>query len=138
MRKIIEKCPSCGGDLEVTRLHCTNCETVITGRYKPCRFCKLSGESTNFLEVFVKSRGNVKEMERELGISYWVIRGKLNELIKELGFENEAVDDVEEVNVNGNMNGNPTLKAARQEILHQIDRGEISADEAAKLLAQLK
>jgi len=136
MRKIIEKCPSCGGDLEVTRLNCTNCETVITGRYKPCRFCKLSSESTNFLEAFVKSRGNVKEMERELGISYWVIRGKLNELIKELGFESEAADDVEEVAVN--TNGNPTLKAARQEILQQIDRGEITADEATKLLAQLK
>jgi len=111
---------------------------VITGRYKPCRFCKLSGESTNFLETFVKSRGNVKEMERELGISYWVIRGKLNELIKELGFESAAADEVEEITVNGNLNSNPNLKAARQEILKQVDRGEITADEAAKLLSQIK
>ncbi|CAN5868414.1 DUF2089 domain-containing protein [soil metagenome] len=132
MRKIVEKCPSCGGDLEVTRLNCTNCETVITGRYKPCRFCKLSPESTNFLEVFVKNRGNVKEMERELGISYWVVRGKLNDLIKDLGFEPAPADEVP------NELDEAALKAQRQEILHQIDRGELGASEAAKLLAQLK
>ena len=41
MRKVLERCPSCGGDLEVTRLSCTHCETVVTGRFQPCRFCKL-------------------------------------------------------------------------------------------------
>jgi hypothetical protein len=132
MRKILEKCPSCGGELEVTRLSCTNCETVITGRYKPCRFCKLSPESTNFLEAFVKSRGNVKEMERELGISYWVVRGQLNDLIKELGFEADSPDEVP------NEMNEAMIKAQRQEILNQIDRGEINAGEAAKLLSQLK
>lgn len=137
MRKILEKCPSCGNDLEVTRLNCTNCETAITGRFTPCRFCKLSPESTSFLEAFVKSRGNVKEMERELGISYWVIRGKLNDLIKELGFETEAAEESNEPPANPNGN-NTQIKAQRQEILNQIDRGEISATEAAKLLAQLK
>ena len=137
MRKILEKCPSCGGDLEVSRLSCTACETVVTGRFAPCRFCKLSPESTSFLEAFIKSRGNVKEMERELGISYWVIRSKLNDLIKELGFESEAAEESNELASNPNGNS-AQFKAQRQEILNQIDRGEISASEAAKLLAQLK
>ena len=76
-------------------------------------------------------------MERELGISYWVIRGKLNDLIKELGFESEAAEESNEPA--SNPNGNSVqFKAQRQEILNQIDRGEISASEAAKLLAQLK
>lgn len=128
MRKILEKCPSCGSDLEVTRLNCKACDTVVLGHFEPCRFCKLSPDSMNFLEAFVKSRGNVKEMERELGISYWVVRGKLNDLIKELGFEAESIPDVDEA----------AIKTQRQAILSQVDRGEIDATEAATLLAQLK
>lgn len=127
MRKILEKCPSCGGDLEVTRLNCTNCETVITGRYQPCRFCKLSPEHSDFLEAFVKSRGNVKEMERELGISYWTIRNRLNDLIKALGFEVEAAPEEE-----------GDAKDRRKEILEQVDRGELTVAEATTRLAQLK
>jgi hypothetical protein len=128
MRKILEKCPSCGSDLEVTRLNCKACDTVVLGHFEPCRFCKLSPESMNFLEAFVKSRGNVKEMERELGISYWVVRGRLNDLIKELGFEAESIPDADEA----------VIKTQRQAILSQVDRGEIDAAEAATLLAQLK
>jgi hypothetical protein len=127
MRKIIEKCPSCGGDLEVTRLHCTACETVITGRYQLCRFCKLSPEHADFLLAFVKSRGNVKEMERELGTSYWTIRNRLNDLIKALGFEVEAPQEDE-----------GDIKTRRKEILEQVDRGELDVAEATERLAQLK
>ncbi|RIK44022.1 MAG: hypothetical protein DCC55_03680 [Chloroflexi bacterium] len=129
MRKILEKCPSCGGDLEVTRLSCTNCETVITGRYQPCRFCKLAPEHQNFLEAFVKSRGNVKEMERELGISYWTIRTQLNDLIKALGFEVDTPQEEEDES---------EVKHRRKEILEQLDRGEIDASEATERLAQLR
>jgi hypothetical protein len=68
MRKVLEQCPSCGGNIEITRLNCTSCETIILGRYEPCPFCRLSPESTRFLETFVRCRGNVKEMERELGV----------------------------------------------------------------------
>jgi hypothetical protein len=127
MRKILEKCPSCSGDLEVTRLNCTHCDTVITGRYQPCHFCKLSTEHQDFLEAFVKSRGNVKEMERELGISYWTIRSRLNDVIKALGFEVEAPQEDE-----------GEVKNRRKEILEQLDRGEIEVGEATDRLAQLR
>jgi hypothetical protein len=127
MRKILEQCPSCGGALEVTRLSCTACETVITGRYQSCRFCKLSTDHQDFLEAFVKSRGNVKEMERELGISYWTIRSKLNDLIKALGFEVEPVQEEDS-----------DVKGRRKEILEQLNRGEISAGEATERLATLR
>lgn len=123
MRKILERCPSCGGDLEVTRLNCTRCETVILGRYEPCRFCRLSPENVQFLESFIKSRGNVKEMERELGISYWTIRSQLNALIQELGFE--------ETGTGGD------VAAQRREVLERLSRKEITASEAAEILARL-
>lgn len=129
MRKVLEQCPSCGGELEITRVNCTRCETVVTGRYQPCRFCKLPPESIQFLEAFVRNRGNVKEMERELGTSYWTIRSRLNELIEELGFEVDNQADAER---------EETLKNQRRSILEQVDSGELSAGDAATLLTNLK
>ena len=125
MRKALEQCPSCGGNLEITRLSCTQCETEVTGRFEPCRFCKLPPESVQFLEMFVKNRGNVKEMERELGISYWTIRNRINELIAEMGFEveEEQADDISK---------------QRRDVLDKVDKGEISAGEAAELLSKMK
>ena len=87
MRKIIEKCPGCGKNLIITRLRCPTCETTIKGNYAPCPFCKLSEESLKFLELFVRSRGNIKDMERELGISYPTVRSRLNTIIEEMEAE---------------------------------------------------
>ena len=125
MRKVLEQCPSCGSDLEITRLNCISCETVILGRYRPCPFCKLSPESTRFLETFVRCRGNVKEMERELGISYWTVRRRVDELIEELGFEAEPPAEMD-------------ISAEQLDILERVDRGEISAVEASQLLTRLE
>lgn len=124
MRKILECCPNCGKDLEITQLKCTSCETLISARYSPCRFCKLSPENLRLLEIFIKNRGNVKEMERELGLSYPTVRNKLDAAIKELGFE---VSPAEE-----------DFKTQRRQILEQLERGELKASEAAGLLAKLK
>src|SRR5688572_6635578 len=112
MRKILEQCPTCGSELEVTRLNCTSCETVILGRYETCRFCRLAPESLQFLETFVRNRGNVKEMERELGISYWTIRSRLTDLIEELGFEAKEIAD------------EPDLETRQREILQRVRAGE--------------
>lgn len=123
MRKVLEECPSCGGEVEVTKVSCTNCETEVTGRFAPCRFCSLAPEAAQFLELFVKNRGNVKEMERELEISYWTIRNRINDLITELGFESDEQD---------------ALADQRQDILAKVNRGELTAGEAAELLSSLR
>lgn len=123
MRKILEECPSCGGEVEITRVSCKNCDTEVTGRFAPCRFCRLPPETAQFLEAFVRNRGNVKEMERELGISYWIIRSRINELITDLGFESEKQDEV---------------ASQRQEILERVSDGELTAAEAAEFLGQLQ
>ncbi|MCU0522077.1 MAG: DUF2089 domain-containing protein [Anaerolineae bacterium] len=125
MRKILEKCPSCGGDLAVTRMACPSCGTVVKGAWAPCHFCQLSPEHTRLLESFVRSRGNVKEMARELDISYWTVRKQVDELIEALGYEPAPPA--------------PEDTAQRQmEILEQLSSGEISADEATALLGELK
>ncbi len=127
MRKLIEQCPACGGEMIVTQQSCTRCETVVLGRFKSDIFSRLSAESLNFIIVFVKNRGNIKEMERELGLSYWTIRNRLNEVIAELGFETEVEDAA------------ATQTAQhRQTILARLESGELSVEEATTQLAQIK
>ena len=127
MRKILEACPTCDGELTVTGLHCRSCHTRIESEYSTCRFCRLSQESLDFIEVFVKNRGNIKEMERELEISYPTVRSRLNAVIKELGYEIEAElpapDEVAE---------------ERRAILKRLNEGGITASEATELINQLR
>ena len=126
MRKILERCPTCERELAVTQLSCTACQTVISGRYSTCRFCTLSPESLRLIEIFIKNRGNVKEMERELGLSYPTVRGRLDAAIAEMGFTVEAKEREED-----------NRGSARQAVLERLDKGEISASEAADQLAEL-
>ena len=123
MSTIPRKCPSCSSPLVVTQLSCTKCETNVVGLYEINPFLRLSNESLQFLDAFIRNRGNVKEMERTSGESYWVIRRRLDEVITELGYEVEpAADD---------------LTTRRQEILSQLSKGEINVQEATRLLSQL-
>ncbi len=123
MAKILEHCPTCHSRMEITQLSCTACETVVLGRFEPNRFSKLPPKSLAFLEAFVRNRGNVKEMERDLGISYWTIRKRIDDLIAELGLTQK-----------------PDGKAQKQksrDILEQLKNGELTADEASRLLEKL-
>jgi hypothetical protein len=123
MPLIPQTCPSCSSPLVVTQLNCTVCGTGVVGKFELSPFFRLSPESLKFLEDFVRNRGNVKEMERETGESYWAIRRQLDEVITEMGIEATKEDDV---------------STRRQEILAQLSRGEINVQEATKLLAQIK
>lgn len=68
---------------------CGSCGTRIEAEYEPCGFCRLSPSSAEFLKTFVRSRGNIKEVERELGIPYTAARSKLADLIEELGYDSD-------------------------------------------------
>lgn len=122
MPLVPQSCPSCSSPLVVTQLNCTSCGTGVVGKFELSPFFRLSPESLKFLEVFVRNRGNVKEMERETGESYWAIRRQLDEVITEMGIE-ATEDDVSK---------------RRQEILAQLGAGEITVQDATKLLAQIK
>jgi hypothetical protein len=124
MPLIPQSCPSCSSPLVVTQLNCTACGTGVVGKFELSPFFRLSPDSLNFLEVFVRNRGNVKEMERETGESYWAIRRHLDEVIAEMGMEAPAPET--------------DLSTRRQEILGQLSRGEINVQEATRLLSQLQ
>lgn len=118
-------CPICGEKLHVTKLSCHRCQTTLEGNFEPCRFCSLTTEQKAFLEVFVKSRGNIKEVERELGISYPTVRSRLDNVLEAMGYR---VDDPAE---------REDVAAKRREILDALARGEISSDDAVKLLRSI-
>jgi len=123
-RRIVGRCPACGGDLEVTRLQCPSCRTAVEGRFETCPFCLLTLEQRDFLETFIRARGNIKEVERELGISYPTVRNRLDQVIRALGYD---VTETEE---------DRRLDAERREILARLNRGEIGPEEALRLLRQ--
>jgi len=125
-RKIVGRCPACGSDLEVTRLQCFSCDTAIEGRFETCKFCLLTREQKDFIETFIRARGNIKEVERELGISYPTVRGRLDHVIRALGYD---VVEAEE---------DQKADQQRKEILSRLNRGELAPEDAVKLLKQVK
>jgi hypothetical protein len=85
MRKIIETCPTCNHrGLTISEVSCDACGTEVRSRYRPCPFCALNDEEQTFLLLFVRSRGNLKDVEKTLGVSYPTVRAKLDEIIDRL------------------------------------------------------
>ncbi len=124
--EVIGKCPVCGDALVVSELHCHGCGTRISGGFELCRFCKLPPDQRSFAEVFIKNRGNIREVERELGISYPTVRSRLETLIRALGYP---------VSQDSGRERDETMATeARKKILNRLEDGEITPQEAAKLL----
>jgi hypothetical protein len=130
-RDVIATCPVCAGELEISRLHCASCGTTIEGEFGVGRFGRLTREQMALLESFLRSRGNLKEMERALGISYPTVRARVEALVQALGLaDGEAV----EIMVDEPAGMNEDLSAARREILERLAKGEIDAAGAAEAL----
>lgn len=136
MRKILESCPSCGGPLTITEVHCDSCDTQVRSHYQPCPFCRLSPEQMNFILLFVQSRGNLSELEKGLGVSYPTIRGKLEEIIRVVSAApSPAPTPVAAPAQPPTAPVRPPQGAdRRREILNQIASGKLSAAEGLAAL----
>ena len=139
----IATCPICSGELAVTRLHCRSCGTTLEGDFNVGRFARLSREQFALLESFLRSRGNLKEMERELGISYPTVRARVDTLLRALGLgdgDEPAADELP-----APIDAGPAADAgvaadeaaARRVVLERLARREIDAATAAAELRAL-
>ena len=103
-------CPACHSELLVTRLSCTACGTEVTGAFTTCAFCSQDDADRAVLELFLLSRGNLKEVERALGMSYPTARARVDAMIDRLGLR--------------------SVQRRRLQTLEALARGEIDVDAA--------
>ena len=143
-RDVISTCPVCEGELLISRLHCRQCGTALEGEFGVGRFGRLSKEQLALLESFLRSRGNLKEMERELGISYPTVRGRVDALLRALGLGDGPVPDEldidqadDEAERDRTEDEASIVADQRRAILERLSRREIAADEAAAALREL-
>ena len=115
-RSAPRQCPVCGDQLLLTRLSCGSCSTELSGRFEACEFCVLTAEDRQMLKVFLASRGNMKDLERHLGVSYPTARARFDGLLQKLGIDR------------------PAAPSPNVEMLESLARGEIDVDEALKRL----
>lgn len=113
------KCSVCGAELQITRLTCPNCSSEITGVFSPCRYCSLNERQKLFLDTFLKCRGNIKEVERTLSVSYPTVKNMLEELLAALFPQDPPAPD----------------RPDPEEVLDLLEQKKITAEEAAKLLS---
>jgi len=137
-RDVIATCPVCAGELEISRLHCSTCGTTIEGEFGVGRFGRLSHEQMALLESFLRSRGNLKEMERMLGISYPTVRTRVEALVQALGLgDGEVPADIDETSEQAAAD-DAQASAGRRAVLEKLAKGEIDAAAAAAALRAIE
>ncbi len=146
----IATCPICSGELAVTRLHCGDCGTTLEGEFTVGRFARLPREQFGLLESFLRSRGNLKDLERELGVSYPTVRARIDQLLRVLGLADGPATDADAAGAPEAHRAEPPAvpgfdaepealdrAAARRAVLERLSRHEIDAATAAAELRSL-
>jgi hypothetical protein len=113
-KKLITRCPFCGDQLAISRLSCHGCNTQIDSKLEIPLFFRLPPDLQEFVLVFLRCQGKIRDVEKELGISYPTV-------CKRLDLVNELL-------------GNTGTPVNRSQILDQLERGEINVQEATQLL----
>ncbi len=81
--------------MHVTELTCPDCKTQIRGTFAATKLDCLNREQLEFVEVFLRCKGSIKEVERELKISYPTVRSRLEQIITNMGYS-PAPEDANE------------------------------------------
>jgi hypothetical protein len=123
MQTLPSKCPICGGEVIVTRIHCQVCDSTIEGRFVAGPFERLNAEQLSFVETFVRCEGKINRMEDEIGLSYPTIRNRLHEIIRALGYEPGGEEPAPRVS-----------DEERRKVLENLEQGLISYQEAMQML----
>ena len=123
MKRLPTTCPSCGAQLEIAELHCPACGTTVRGAYPLDRFAALSVEDEQFLLTFLAARGNLKEVQDRLDLSYPTVRNRLDKVLIALGLAAaEKPDDKQ------------ARKPDVMELLDKLEAGDMSVDAVLKTI----
>lgn len=120
-KRRLTNCPVCGGTLKIVKYRCDNCSTEITGSFEIKEFANLSDEQLLFLKIFIKNKGNLSELQKELNISYPTAKARLEDLVSAMGYESKD-----------------NSRAETFRILEKIEKGELTPEEAKELLKKRK
>lgn len=132
------KCPLCSGELEVTEIHCMQCDVQMHGQFTIAPYRNLDAEQIRFLETFLRCRGVIRDMEAALGISYPTVRARLDALLVSLGFDGGPYAEPQTAASPPPTPLTAAQKAARRkEILAAIESGRLDADAGLTALQAL-
>ena len=124
MRPMLLKCPSCQGNLSVAELDCPSCTIAIKGEFTLPALLRLAPAQLDFVEVFLKNRGVIRDVERELGISYPTVRARLDEVLAALGYQVRPSEP----------NSPDEASGQRRKILEDLKAGKITPEQARDAL----
>jgi hypothetical protein len=103
--------------MAVTAMSCASCSIKVEARFPMSRLGSLPIEHQRFIEMFVLSGGNLKEIAEQVGVSYPTIRSRLDKVIEAL--RNEIAK----------------TRRVKGTVLDAVDQAQTtSAEEAAKLI----
>ena len=115
-KAIVSRCPVCDSEMVITELGCSSCGTAVRGRFDVPLLCRLPDELYQFLLVFIKNQGVIRDVEKELGVSYPTVRSRLAAVLAALGF------------------GGGVAAKDRARVIELLEQGAITAEEAERLL----
>lgn len=124
--KIPPRDPVSGGELYISELASEESGVTIRGRFEVPRYAKLDAEQARFLETFLRCRGMLSSMEREMNMSYPTLRSRLDSLLGALGLEPLKETSREKI------------AERKAKILDQLEKGEITAEEAKTKLREAR
>ena len=128
MKKNLVLCPSCSGKLKISQYHCPSCGININGEFEGCLFCDLNDEDRYLALVFLQTGGNIRDVERVMGISYPTVKAKLAQLLEHLGVSPEegnggaAFNDENEETHHGKFVDHEEIRRLKREIKEKIRR----------------
>jgi hypothetical protein len=111
-----------GAPMVVERVRMADSGIKIEGEFELPPLARLSAEDQVFVMAFVRADGSIKELERTFGISYPTVKNRLARIAGRFEF-------VE------NLPPLPRDDSSREEILVQLEKGEITAEEAIRRLS---
>ncbi|MGH2351696.1 MAG: DUF2089 domain-containing protein [Chloroflexota bacterium] len=135
MPEVTGRCPMCEAELVVTHLRCQRCGTGLEGTFHLNKFDRLGREQLRFVDVFMKNRGVIRDVERELGISYPTVRSRLDEVVRALGYDSGGDGaGAAAPSAAPSEEAAPVSPERRRQVLDRLHAGEITADEAVQFL----